>query len=49
MAYAVALFPCFGPSKELSQLGAILPHLHALDEVLTMGRDIADRFGAAKV
>jgi hydroxymethylglutaryl-CoA lyase len=35
--------------KELSQLGAILPHLHALDEVLTMGRDIADRFGAAKV
>jgi hydroxymethylglutaryl-CoA lyase len=35
--------------KELSKLGAILPHLHALDEVLAMGRDIADRFGAAKV
>jgi hydroxymethylglutaryl-CoA lyase len=34
---------------ELSKLGAILPHLHALDEVLAMGRDIADRFGAAKV
>jgi hydroxymethylglutaryl-CoA lyase len=35
--------------KELGQLGAILPRLHPLDEVLTMGRDIADRFGAAKV
>jgi hydroxymethylglutaryl-CoA lyase len=35
--------------KELSKLGAILPRLHALDEVLAMGRDIADRFGAAKV
>jgi hydroxymethylglutaryl-CoA lyase len=35
--------------QELSRLGAILPHLHALDEVLAMGRDIADRFGAAKV
>jgi hydroxymethylglutaryl-CoA lyase len=35
--------------KELGKLGAILPHLHPLDDVLAMGRDIADRFGAAKV
>jgi len=34
---------------ELGKLGAILPHLHPLDDVLAMGRDIADRFGAAKV
>jgi hydroxymethylglutaryl-CoA lyase len=34
---------------ELGKLDAILPHLHPLDEVLAMGRDIADRFGAAKV
>jgi hydroxymethylglutaryl-CoA lyase len=35
--------------RELSKLGAILPHLQPLDELLTMGRDIADRFGAAKL
>jgi hydroxymethylglutaryl-CoA lyase len=35
--------------KELGRLGAVLPALHPLDEVLTMSRDIADRFGAAKV
>jgi hydroxymethylglutaryl-CoA lyase len=35
--------------RELGKLGAILPPLHPLDELLTMSRDIADRFGAAKV
>jgi hydroxymethylglutaryl-CoA lyase len=35
--------------QALGKLGAILPHLHPLDGVLAMGRDIADRFGAAKV
>ncbi len=35
--------------KELGRLGAVLPPLHPLDEVLTMSRNIADRFGAAKV
>jgi hydroxymethylglutaryl-CoA lyase len=35
--------------KELSELGAILPRLHPLNELLIMGHDIADRFGAAKV
>jgi hydroxymethylglutaryl-CoA lyase len=35
--------------KELNKLGAILPSLRPLDQVLTMSRDIADRFGAAKV
>ena len=34
---------------ELGKLGAILPHLHPLDDVLAISRDIADRFGAAKV
>ena len=33
---------------ELGKLGAILPHLRPLEELLTMGRAIADRFGAAK-
>jgi hydroxymethylglutaryl-CoA lyase len=33
---------------ELSQLGANLPLLRPLDELLAMGRAIADRFGAVK-
>jgi hydroxymethylglutaryl-CoA lyase len=33
---------------ELSKLGANLPRLRPLDELLAMGRAIADRFGAAK-
>lgn len=33
--------------KELAKLGAVLPHLRPLDELLTIGRTIADRFGAA--
>jgi hydroxymethylglutaryl-CoA lyase len=34
--------------NELGRLGAILPHLRPLDELLTMGHAIADRFGEAK-
>jgi hydroxymethylglutaryl-CoA lyase len=34
---------------ELSKLGANLPRLRPLDELLAMGRTIADRFGAARV
>ena len=34
---------------ELRKLGAVLPRLQPLDELLAMGRDLADRFGAAKV
>jgi hypothetical protein len=33
---------------ELSKLGANLPLLRPLDELLAMGRAIADRFGAVK-
>jgi len=32
---------------ELNKLGANLPRLRPLDELLAMGRAIADRFGAA--
>jgi hydroxymethylglutaryl-CoA lyase len=35
--------------RELSSLGANLPRLRPLDELLSMSRDLADRFGAAKV
>ncbi len=33
---------------ELANLGAILPRLGPLDELLTMGRGLADKFGATK-
>jgi hydroxymethylglutaryl-CoA lyase len=33
---------------ELSRLGANLPLLRPLDDLLAMGRAIADRFGAVK-
>jgi hydroxymethylglutaryl-CoA lyase len=35
--------------NELSRLGAKLPPLRPLDELLAMSRDLADRFSAAKV
>jgi hydroxymethylglutaryl-CoA lyase len=35
--------------NELSRLGANLPSLRPLDELLAMGRDLADRFNAAEV
>jgi hydroxymethylglutaryl-CoA lyase len=34
---------------ELSRLGADLPQLQPLDEVLALGRSIADRFGTAGI
>jgi hydroxymethylglutaryl-CoA lyase len=33
---------------ELNQLGANLPRLHPLDELLAMARSIAERFGVAQ-
>jgi hypothetical protein len=33
---------------ELKRLGAELPHLRPLHELLKMGHDMADRFGTAK-
>jgi hydroxymethylglutaryl-CoA lyase len=35
--------------NELSQLGANLPFLRPLDDLLSMGRDLADRFNAAEI